>query len=157
MTIPSICIFEALEICKKYAFYLGKMHIFCIFPRPQKCILMELSLWIAGKCEEYTENMQKICILPRKNTYFHPIANSEKCILQNAYFLSMFYRLCSKCIFLLGPPHVTGGGFNHGVKGLGALGLLELWQMTIEEGWCTCIKNSVYNNKFRPCNVVTTD
>ena len=132
---PSICIFEALEIC----------------------ILMELSLWIAGKCVEYTENMQKICILPRKNAYFHPIANSEKCILQNAYFLSMFYRLCSKCIFLLGPPHVTGVGFNHGVKGLGALGLLELGQMTIEEGWCTCIKNSVYNNKFRPCNVVTTD
>ena len=139
MTIPSICIFDALEICKKYAFYLGKMHIFCIFPRHQKCILMELSLWIAGKCVEYTENMQKICILPRKNAYFHPIANSEKCILQNAYFLSMFYSLCSKCILLLGPPHVTGVGFNHGVKGLGALGLLELEQMTIEERWCTCI------------------
>ena len=77
--------------------------------------------------------MQKICILPRKNAYFHPIANSEKCILQNAYFLSMFYSLCSKCILLLGPPHVTGVGFNHGVKGLGALGLLELEQMTIEE------------------------
>ena len=53
----------------------------------------------------------------------------------------------AKCIFfeyvlppllkmhiILGPPHVTGVGFDHGVKGLGALGLLELGQMTIEEG-----------------------
>ena len=79
---------------------------------------------------EYAKNMH----FTWENAYFHPIANSEKCILQNAYFLSMFYSLCSKCILLLGPPHVTGVGFNHGVKGLGALNLLELGQMTIEEG-----------------------
>ena len=41
---PSICIFEALGICKKYTFYLGKMHIFSIFPRHQKCIFPQKCL-----------------------------------------------------------------------------------------------------------------
>ena len=76
-----ICIFDALEICQKYAFYLGKMHMFCIFPMPQKCMLMELSWWIHGTCVEYTENMQKICILPSKMHMFCIFPMPQKCIL----------------------------------------------------------------------------
>ena len=55
-----ICIFDALEICKKYAFYLGKMHIFCLFP--QKCLISILSINMHFRGPG---NMQKICILPR--------------------------------------------------------------------------------------------
>ena len=62
---PSICIFEALEICRKYAFYLGKMHIFCIFsvysthfPAIHHDNSTNMHFWGIGL-------MQKICILPR--------------------------------------------------------------------------------------------
>ena len=76
-----ICIFGALEIRKKYALYLGKMLIFCIFAMPQKCILMEMveiRHFVEICIFEALEICKKYAFYLGKNAYFLHKSNASK-------------------------------------------------------------------------------